>query len=162
MWRRIGQASEPMLCCSGHWEPAGWLGLPKLPCIGANTWLFFARGVRVIILHTMFYEPEIRREDECRPDLSQVLENELELALLLVNSLAAPFETAKYRDSYREKLDALIAAKLEGKAPVEPEVPRTASVVNILDALKRSLESSGRKPTVGERSIARKKKSRER
>ena len=114
-----------------------------------------------IILHTMFYEPEIRREDECRPDLSQVLEKELELALLLVNSLAAPFEAAKYRDSYREKLNALIAAKLEGKAPVEPEVPSTASVVNILDALKRSLEPTGRKPTVGERSIPHKRKSRE-
>ena len=81
------------------------------------------------------------------------------MALLLVNSLASPFDAAKYRDSYREKLDALIAAKLEGKAPVEAEVPRPASVVNILDALKRSLESSGRKPTVGERSAARKRQS---
>ncbi len=111
-----------------------------------------------VILHTMFYEAEIRREEECRPDLSQVLEKELELALLLVNSLAAPFEAAKYRDSYREKLDGLIAAKLQGKAPVEAEVPRPASVVNILHALKRSLESTGRKPSLGERSSVNKKK----
>ena len=114
-----------------------------------------------IILHTMFYEAEIRREEECRPDLSQVMQKELDLALLLVNSLAAPFEAAKYRDSYREKLDAMIAAKLQGKALVEAEVSRPASVVNILDALKRSLASTGRKPPMGDRSVTSKKRSRE-
>ncbi len=51
---------------------------------------------------------------------------------------------------YREKLDALIAAKLEGRALIEAEAPRPAPVVNILDALKRSLESTGRKPPVAE------------
>ena len=107
----------------------------------------------------MFYEGEIRREEECRPDLSQELQKELDLALLLVNSLAAPFEAAKYRDSYREKLDAMITAKLQGKALVEAEVSRPASVVNILDALKRSLASTGRKPPTGERSVTSKKKS---
>ena len=52
----------------------------------------------------------------------------------------------------------MIAAKLQGTAMVETEVPRLASVVNILDALKRSLDSTGRKPPVGERSAARKKR----
>jgi DNA end-binding protein Ku len=68
------------------------------------------------------------------------------LALLLVNSLAAPFDAAKYHDSYREKLDALIAAKLEGKMLAEVKAPRAAPVVNILDALQRSLDSMARKP----------------
>ena len=70
----------------------------------------------------------------------------------------APFEAAKYRDGYREKLDALIAAKLEGKALTETAAPRVAPVVNILDALQRSLDSMARKSVVSDRAAARSKK----
>ncbi len=72
-------------------------------------------GQTGIVLHTMFYEVEVRRENGYRTDISQIVQKELDLALLLINSLTAPFDTSKYRDNYREKLDALIAAKLEGK-----------------------------------------------
>jgi DNA end-binding protein Ku len=96
----------------------------------------------------MFYETEIRREDEYRTDPTNVSEKELELALLLVNSLAAPFDPSKYRDSYREKLDALIAAKLQALPSSARDAPKLAPVVNILDALQRSLQS-GSKPNSG-------------
>ena len=103
-----------------------------------------------IVLHTMFYETEIRREDEYRTDPAKVSEKELELALLLVNNLAAPFDPSKYRDSYREKLDTLIAAKLQGLPSTARDAPTRAPVVNILDALQRSLQSTARKPSIGE------------
>ena len=45
-----------------------------------------------IVLHTMFYETEIRRNDEYRTDTSGVVEKELKLALMLVENLAAPFD----------------------------------------------------------------------
>jgi DNA end-binding protein Ku len=89
----------------------------------------------------MFYEPEVRRENEYRADTSQIAQKELDLALLLVNSLTAPFDASKYRDCYREKLDALIAAKLAGKVSAQGQAPRLAPVVNIMDALQRSLEA---------------------
>ena len=92
----------------------------------------------------MFYESEVRRENEYRTDISPVAQKELDLALLLINGLTAPFEASKYRDSYREKLDALIAAKLEGLPPTDSERPRHAPVVNILDALQRSLQTAQR------------------
>ena len=47
------------------------------------------------------------------PEAYWVVAQVLGVCLLLVISLAAPFDAAKYRDSYREKLDALIAAKLK-------------------------------------------------
>ncbi len=105
-------------------------------------------GTTGIVLHTMYYEEEVRRENEYRTDTSRIAQKELDLALLLVNSLSAPFEAAKYRDGYREKLDALIAAKVQGKALTEAEAPRRAPVINILEALQRSLESTGRKSGV--------------
>jgi len=112
-------------------------------------------GATGIVLHTMFYENEVRRENEYRTNLSSLVQKELDLALLLVNNLTAPFEAAKYRDGYRDKLDALIAAKLEGKALTETAAPRVAPVVNILDALQRSLYSMARKSVVSDRPAAR-------
>lgn len=92
-----------------------------------------------IVLHTMFYETEIRRDDEYRTDTSGVVEKELKLALLLVENLAAPFEPAKYRDSYKEKLEAMIAAKIEGEDTVEAPAPKAKPAADILSALERSL-----------------------
>ena len=99
-----------------------------------------------IVLPTMFYEGEIRREDEHRSHAADVFDKELELALLLVNQLTARFDASKYRDSYREKLDELIAAKLQGMPSTERDAPPKAPVVNIIDALQRSLQSSSRNP----------------
>ncbi len=112
-------------------------------------------GTTGIVLHTMFYEEEVRRENEYRTDTSRIAQKELDLALLLVNSLTAPFEAAKYRDSYWEKLDAMIAAKLAGHAITETAAPRLAPVVNILDALQRSLDSMARKSVESDRPAAR-------
>jgi DNA end-binding protein Ku len=72
-----------------------------------------------IVLHTMFYETEIRREDEYRINAGAVNDRELQLALTLVEALAAPFDPSKYRDTYKEKLDELIEAKVAGEETVE-------------------------------------------
>jgi DNA end-binding protein Ku len=103
-----------------------------------------------IVLHTMFYEREVRRENEYQTDTAQIGKKEVDLALLLVNSLSAQFDASKYRDGYREKLDALIAAKLEGKISKETPARRPTPVVNIFDALQRSLESVTHKAAVRE------------
>ena len=95
--------------------------------------------------HTMFYETEIRREDEYRVS-SQVADKELEMALLLVNNLVVAFDASKYRDGYRDKLDELIQAKLQARTVSAAEQRRPAPVVNILDALRRSLESDRSTP----------------
>jgi len=108
-------------------------------------------GRRGMILHTMFYQSEIREEDEYHADTSGVNPRELDLALLLVQNLQAPFEPAKYHDTYREQLDALIEAKIAGQETVTAPAPKQAPVVNILEALQRSLEATGgRKPPAKE------------
>jgi DNA end-binding protein Ku len=75
------------------------------------------------------------------------VEKELRLAAMLVENLAAPFEPEKYHDTYREKIEALIAAKIAGQQTVEsPQRDRQAPVVNIMEALERSLATMARKP----------------
>jgi DNA end-binding protein Ku len=93
-----------------------------------------------LLAHTMFYASEVRSEEEFRADTTVINEKELSLAETLIHSLAAPFEPEKYRDTYREKLESILAKKVAGQ-PFLPEVrlPERAEVVDISDALRRSL-----------------------
>lgn len=95
---------------------------------------------RGLIAHTMFFSSEVRADEEYRADTSNVTAKELKLAETLIESLKGPFEPEKYRDTYREKLEDLIAKKVAGM-PTMPAAPaaRTAAVVDITEALQRSL-----------------------
>ena len=69
------------------------------------------------------------------------------LAVKLIEALAAKFEPEKFKDKYREQVEALIAAKIQGREVVSGQaqpVP-AAPVVDILEALKKSL-AAARKP----------------
>ncbi|HZA93615.1 MAG TPA: Ku protein [Gemmatimonadales bacterium] len=131
-------------------QTSGLVGIAQVAMHRREHVVVIRSGKTGIVLHTMFYEPEVRRENEYRADTSQIARKELDLALLLVNSLTAPFDASKYRDGYREKLDALIAAKLAAKVAAQRQAPRLAPVVNIMDALQRSLEAMTRKPAAPE------------
>jgi DNA end-binding protein Ku len=93
----------------------------------------------------------VRKMEEFRTDSTLVKEKELELAMILITSLAAEFEPVKYKDSYRENLMAMIQAKVQGRQVVEaPAAQRLAPVIDIMEALKASL-ALGKKPV---RSVA--------
>ncbi|HEX4771996.1 MAG TPA: Ku protein [Bryobacteraceae bacterium] len=99
-------------------------------------------GGKGMLAHTMFFSSEVRGDDEYRADTSTVTQKELDLAQKLIHSLAAPFEPQKYRDTYREKVESLIAQRVAGKPPALLKQPSVAaSVVDITDALQRSLAS---------------------
>lgn len=93
-----------------------------------------------LLAHTMFYASEVRSEEEFRADTTVINEKELSLAETLIHSLAAPFQPEKYRDTYREKLESILAKKVAGQSFLpEVRVPERAEVVDISDALRRSL-----------------------
>jgi len=113
-------------------------------------------GRQGIILHTMFYENEIRRLDEFRTDTSPVNQKELDLALMLVRALETTFTPGKYRHTYREKLQELIQAKISGDQVIERSAPSAmAPVVDIMEALKKSLEKTARRPPQTENTASR-------
>ena len=92
-----------------------------------------------LLLHTMYYVDEIRQVEEFRTDTSLIKERELEMAKTLINTLAEDFHPEKYHDSYRENIRAMIEAKLAGREFVEAPEPKVAPVIDIMEALKRSL-----------------------
>jgi len=97
-------------------------------------------GKHGMVLHTMYFADEVRATEEFRTDTSQVKDKELSLARMLIESLAADFEPQKYHDTYRDNLKKMIEAKVEGHKVVETPQPHVAPVIDIMEALKKSLE----------------------
>ncbi|HXM94710.1 MAG TPA: Ku protein [Candidatus Dormibacteraeota bacterium] len=95
-----------------------------------------------LTLHTMFYQSEIREVTEYgRRDNTVPKEQEKKLAMQLIESLAANFEPAKYRDEYQEGMKALIAAKQKGQEVAEAPRPQRAPVIDLMEALKKSINA---------------------
>jgi len=124
----------------------GFVAIAKIAMHNREHIVILRPGDKGILLHTMYYEDEVRKIEEFRTDTTLVKDKELALATSLISSLEAEFEPIKYQDTYRENLQALIKAKVEGKEFVEtPQAQELAPVVDIMEALKASL-ALGRKP----------------
>ena len=120
-----------------------------------------------MMLHTMYYEEEIRKvEGFGAPDV-ELKEAEVKVANQLIEALATDFDPEKYHDTFQENLKKLIQAKLEGGTIAEVEKPKKlAPVVDLMSALKQSLaDMEGKKKpaaTAPREAATAKKKSRAR
>jgi DNA end-binding protein Ku len=76
----------------------------------------------------------------------------MKMAQSLIEAMSGEFEPRQFKDTYRERLQAMIDAKVKGHKTVEaPQAQEMAPVIDIMDALKRSL-STFKKPAVSETS----------
>ena len=96
-------------------------------------------GKTGLIGHTMFYPEEVRSTQEFRTDATLVAAKELELAKTLIQALAQPFDPARFKNTFRARLEELIESRMEGRKTASLETPAPAKVIDIMDALKRSL-----------------------
>ena len=76
--------------------------------------------------------------------INDLLAARLQMAVSLVESLAAEWEPEKYTDDYRENLMRVIKAKIKGKPAelVAEEPPRDAKVIDLMERLRQSLDAS--------------------
>jgi DNA end-binding protein Ku len=104
-----------------------------------------------LLLHTMFYPEEVREVPEFRRDENiAVKPQEVALAEKLVEGLAADFDPSKYHDEYQTKMTQMIEAKKEGLT-VGVEAPRKrAPVIDLMQALQKSLGELPRKPATSQ------------
>ncbi len=107
-----------------------YYGIAKVAMHNREHVVILRPAKRGILLHTMYYVDEIRQVDEFRTDTGMVREKELELAKTLIDSLAGEFQPEKYHDTYRENLQRMIEAKIEGRKVVETPAPRVAPVID--------------------------------
>jgi DNA end-binding protein Ku len=108
-------------------------------------------GRRGLILHTLFYENEVRTEEEYSTDAGLVNPKELDVAQMLIRAMASPFDPSKLHDTYSERLRALIDSRVyQAMVGDKREVASRAPVVDILEALRKSL-AIARKPPKSEK-----------
>lgn len=106
-----------------------------------------------LMLHTMYYADEVRDFTEIdRGETAKVKEGELDLAVRLIDELAnQEFHPEHYHDQYRARVLEVVDQKVEGKeiTATAPQLQQ-AQVIDLMDALKASLEKRDRKPQVAQ------------
>jgi DNA end-binding protein Ku len=106
-----------------------------------------------LAMSTMRFADEIvaREEIDTIPTRGhKPTESEMRLAMQIVESLTTDFDPARYHDTYTEELEQLIRDKAKGKEiTVEPEVEHEAKVLDLMEALKASVEEHKSRRSAG-------------
>jgi DNA end-binding protein Ku len=116
-----------------------YMGIAKVTMHNREYTVFLRPHVSGMMLHTMYYEDEVRKMDAPKADVT-IKPAEVKIAHQLIEALAGKFEPEKFHDTYEENVKKLIQARLEGQeveAVAKPAKPE--KVVDLMSALKESL-----------------------
>ncbi len=127
------------------------VGLGQLALRGRETIVALKPCGRGMLMETLHYEDEVNRAASYFRSISDAKgpEELVDLASMLIDRRTAPFDAASFHDRYEEALRALIDAKIGGRAKTpapEEAAPRPTNVVDLMAALKRSLETTPSAP----------------
>jgi DNA end-binding protein Ku len=125
-------------------EDSDRVGIAKVTMHQREYTVFIRPRSHGLTVHTMYFVNEIRKVEgygKITQDV-RVRPQEVKLAEQLIESLSEDFKPQQYHDTYQENLKALIEAKREGKTFVEKQEPKRAPVIDMMEALKRSLHET--------------------
>ena len=97
-----------------------------------------------LVLETMYYADEVRQPEKV-DGKARLQKPEVEMAKSLVENLSEPFRPERYDDTYRKELLDLLRAKAKGKPLPEPEAEEKGEVVDLMAALRESVERTQKK-----------------
>src|SRR5213593_1446265 len=115
---------------------------------GAEYYAFIRPKGDALVLETLFLAEDVRSQAEIDEAVAgtEVKKAELELAQQVMESLVAEFDPSELQSQYRSDLRQMLEAKLDGQEIAKPEPVPEAPVVDLMEALKRSVaEVQGRK-----------------
>ena len=92
-----------------------------------------------LILHTLYYPDELNKANRSESPKAKYNSKELEMAKSLVKHLTAAFKPDQFHDAYRENVERLLRQKKKGQEITTVEQPHKAPVIDLMEALKRSL-----------------------
>ena len=100
-----------------------------------------------LALETLFVAEDVRSQAEVEEAVgdTEVKEAELDLARQVIESLAADFDPEELESDYRRDLRAMLEAKLSGQEVKKPEPVAEAPVVDLMEALRRSVSEAQKK-----------------
>ena len=100
---------------------------------------------RGILAYTLRNRREVRQAEEIFAHIKDVKPppQMVEIATKIIEQLEGPFDPSLFNDRYEDALRALIKEKEKGHTIKAPEEPKEAEVIDLMEALKRSLGQSG-------------------
>jgi DNA end-binding protein Ku len=138
-------ATKPYVLLRDALEQADSVALVKVAIRTRETLATLRVREGVLVLETMVWPDEVRAPDFAfLDDDVQVRPQELAMAQSLIESMSADFDPTAYHDEYREALQEVIEAKVEGREVVEQPVQEedTGSVVDLMAALRASVAAA--------------------
>jgi len=122
----------------------GMAGIGKVALYGREYLVKVQPRERGLIMYTLRHAEEIRAMDgidELGQMPAKVKADEVKLARQVMSTFEGELDFKAYRDEYQDGLRQIISAKVEGREIVAPEIEAPPKVVNLMDALRRSLDS---------------------
>jgi DNA end-binding protein Ku len=122
----------------------GKIGIGKLALYGREYLIAVKPNDRGLVMYTLHHAAELRGTEgieELATIPTKVKPQEVQLAKQVINTFEKKLDLADYRDEYREGLQKIIDAKVAGEEVVAPSFEAPPKVVNLMEALKKSLDS---------------------
>jgi len=142
---------------------AGKAGIGKVALYGREYLVAIKPQKKGLVMYTLHHDAEIRSIDqieELDSVPSKVKPEEMKLARQVIATFDAELNLKDYKDEYTEGLRSIIEAKIAGEEIVAPEIEEPAKVVDLMEALRRSLDSvSGDKKKPAKAMLAQARKS---
>ena len=123
---------------------AGKVGIGKVALYGREYLVAVRPHKKGLVMYTLHHDAEIRsidEIDELNSVPSKVKPEEMKLAKQVVATFDAELNLKDYKDEYKEGLRRIIEAKIAGEEVVAPEVQEPPKVVDLMAALRRSLNT---------------------
>ncbi len=122
----------------------GKAGIGKVALYGREYLVKVQPRERGLIMYTLRHANEIRSMDaidELEDMPAKIKPEEIKLAEQVIGTFEGQLDFQAYRDEYQDGLREIIDAKIEGREIVAPEVEAPPKVVNLMEALRKSLDS---------------------
>ena len=132
-------AEKPYLLLVRALDETGKVGIAKVVIRNKQHLAALRPYENVLVLETMYYADEVRKPEQVNGKVD-LRKPEVEMAKSLVENLSEPFKPEKYDDTYRKELLDLLRAKAKGKPLPEPEKEEDGEVVDLMAALRESVE----------------------
>ncbi|QKW34357.1 Ku protein [Actinomadura sp. NAK00032] len=137
------QGAKPYVLLRDALENSGQVAVVKVALRQRESLATLRVRNGVFVLETMLWPDEVRAPDF--PFLDEDIEirkQELSMATSLIESMEGEFDPSEYKDAYREALQAVIDAKVEGREVTRPEEAEEEPAADLLSALRASVEAA--------------------
>ena len=154
---------RPYVLLLNAMKETGMAAVGRMVIRGNENFVLIRPKGDALVLETLFLSEDVRSQAEIDEAVEaiDVNEPELELARQLIDSLVGEWEPESLQSEYRQELRKLLEAKLAGEEIAMPEPVADAPVVDLMEALKKSVAASqkrdGAKPAARKKTAPRKR-----